>query len=59
MDAKIGYSAKQSELEDSKEEKKERSLVGSYSTTTKLDDLKTTLKSTEGRELSLSLVLHK
>ena len=53
------YRAEQSELEDSREEGKERGLVGSYSTTTRSDDPKTTLESAESRELSLSLVPHR
>ena len=59
VDAKMEYRAEQSELEDSREEGKERGSVGSYSTTTRSDDPKTTPESTESRELSPSPVPHR
>ena len=59
MDIEIGYKAETSQLIGNREEREERGLVGSYSTTTRLYDPKTTPESIEGRELSLSLVLYR
>ena len=59
MDTEIGYRVELSQLIGNKEEREERSSVGSYSITTRLYDPKTSPESTEGRELSLSLVLYR
>ena len=59
MDIEIGHRAETSQPTGNREEREERGLVGSYSTTTRLYDPKTTPESMEGRELSLSLVLYR
>ena len=56
MDTEIGRRAETSQLIGNREEREERGQVGSYSTATRSYDPKATLKSTEGRELSLSTV---
>ena len=56
MDIEIGHRAETSQLTGNREEREERGLVGSYSTTTRSYDPKTIPESMEGRELSLSPV---
>ena len=55
----MGRRAETSQPIGNREEREERGLVGSYSTTTRSYDPKTTLESMEGRELSLSPVLYR
>ena len=55
----MGHRAEISQLIGNREEREERGLIGSYSTTTRLYNPKTILESIEGRELSLSLVLYR
>ena len=55
----MGHRAEISQLTGNREEREERGLVGSYSTTTRLYDPKTIPESIEGRELSLSPVLYR
>ena len=55
----MGRRAETSQPTGNREEREERGLVGSYSTTTRSYDPKTTPESIEGRELSLSLVLYR
>ena len=59
MDIEIGHRAETSQLTGNREEREERGLIGSYSTTTRLYNPKTIPDSIEGRELSLSLVLYR
>ena len=55
----MGHRAETSQPTGNREEREERGLVGSYLTTTRSYDPKTTPESMESRELSLSLVLYR
>ena len=56
IDTEMGYRTESSQLTGNREEREDRGLVGSYLTTTRSYNPKTTLESIEGRELSLSPV---
>jgi hypothetical protein len=56
MDVTIGDRIKSSQLKTSRKEGEGGDSLGSYMTSTRLYDLKTTSESIEGRELSISPV---